>query len=108
MLSNCRFVRAFSLRQRMLNVVQNFQYYMMFEVCAPRGVCGHYDDVQVIEPHWHTLEQQLKGVCGTWSDPPRHGSQVATLDDVLTYHNDFLDTCLKECLLNNPLLLKAR
>lgn len=40
-----RFAGAFTLRQRMLNFVQNIQYYMMFEV---------------MEPTWHILEKNLK------------------------------------------------
>jgi gamma-tubulin complex component 2 len=37
------------LRQRMLNFVQNIQYYMMFEV---------------MEPTWHIMENNLKSVRG--------------------------------------------
>lgn len=47
--STCRFSAAFALRQRMLNFVQNIQYYMMFEV---------------MEPTWHLLENNLKTVSG--------------------------------------------
>lgn len=43
----CRFAAAFALRQRMLNFVQNIQYYMMFEV---------------MEPTWHIMENNLKTV----------------------------------------------
>lgn len=43
----CRFAAAFALRQRMLNFVQNIQYYMMFEV---------------MEPNWHIMENNLKTV----------------------------------------------
>lgn len=42
-----RFAAAFALRQRMLNFVQNIQYYMMFEV---------------MEPTWHVMENNLKTV----------------------------------------------
>lgn len=42
-----RFAGAFALRQRMLNFVQNIQYYMMFEV---------------MEPTWHIMENNLKSV----------------------------------------------
>lgn len=38
---------AFALRQRMLNFVQNFEYYMMFEV---------------IEPNWHLFQQNMDTV----------------------------------------------
>ena len=41
---------AFALRQRMLNFVQNFEYYMMFEV---------------IEPNWHLFQLNMDTV-GSW------------------------------------------
>lgn len=47
-----RFASAFTLRQRMLNFVQNIQYYMMFEV---------------MEPTWHVLEKNLKSVSWQWA-----------------------------------------
>lgn len=46
-LASRRFAGAFTLRQRMLNFVQNIQYYMMFEV---------------MEPTWHVLEKNLRSV----------------------------------------------
>nr|XP_048311264.1 gamma-tubulin complex component 2 isoform X2 [Myodes glareolus] len=73
-----RFAGAFTLRQRMLNFVQNIQYYMMFEV---------------MEPTWHILEKNLKS--------------ASNIDDVLGHHTSFLDNCLKECMLTNPELLKV-
>ncbi|XP_023041576.1 gamma-tubulin complex component 2 isoform X2 [Piliocolobus tephrosceles] len=72
------FAGAFTLRQRMLNFVQNIQYYMMFEV---------------MEPTWHILEKNLKS--------------ASNIDDVLGHHTGFLDTCLKDCMLTNPELLKV-
>ncbi|KAJ6654038.1 hypothetical protein lerEdw1_007547 [Lerista edwardsae] len=71
------FAGAFTLRQRMLNFVQNIQYYMMFEV---------------MEPTWHVLEKNLK--------------LASNIDDVLSHHTSFLDNCLKDCMLTNPELLK--
>lgn len=47
LLCSLRFAGAFTLRQRMLNFVQNIQYYMMCEV---------------MEPTWHILEKNLKSV----------------------------------------------
>ena len=38
---------AFALRQRMLNFVQNFEYYMMFEV---------------VEPNWHGFQSNMETV----------------------------------------------
>ncbi|KAG2463344.1 GCP2 protein, partial [Polypterus senegalus] len=72
-----RFAAAFTLRQRMLNFVQNIQYYMMFEV---------------VEPTWHIMENNLK--------------TASNIDDVLCHHTSFLDNCLKDCMLTNPELLK--
>ncbi|KAM9618522.1 gamma-tubulin complex component 2 isoform 2-T2 [Trichechus inunguis] len=72
------FAGAFTLRQRMLNFVQNIQYYMMFEV---------------MEPTWHILEKNLKS--------------ASNIDDVLGHHTSFLDNCLKDCMLTTPELLKA-
>ncbi|XP_055962641.1 gamma-tubulin complex component 2 [Sorex fumeus] len=69
---------AFTLRQRMLNFVQNIQYYMMFEV---------------MEPTWHILEKNLRS--------------ASNIDDVLGHHTGFLDSCLKDCMLTNPELLRV-
>ena len=33
--------------------------------------------------------------------------QVTNIDGVLENHNDFLDRCLKDCMLTNPELLKV-
>uniref|UniRef100_A0A8C8JTU1 Gamma-tubulin complex component n=1 Tax=Oncorhynchus tshawytscha TaxID=74940 RepID=A0A8C8JTU1_ONCTS len=71
------FATAFALRQRMLNFVQNIQYYMMFEV---------------MEPTWHIMEKNLKS--------------ASNIDNVLCHHTSFLDNCLKDCMLTNPELLK--
>ncbi|KAI8393950.1 Spc98 family-domain-containing protein [Radiomyces spectabilis] len=69
--------RIFSLRNRMLAFVQQFAYYVTNEV---------------LEPNWRRLEANL--------------SKVSTVDQVLQYHSDFLDTCLKECMLTNAKLLR--
>lgn len=61
---------AFTLRQRMMNTIQNLEYYMMIEV---------------IEPVWLVFMQQI--------------TKAKNIDEVLFYHEDFLDHCLKNCLL---------
>ena len=73
-----RHTAAFILQQQMLVFVQSFQYYMMFEV---------------IEPNWTVLYQNLQS--------------VATVDDVLACHTDFLDACLKDCMLTNSDVLRT-
>eukprot|EP01119_Soliformovum_irregulare_P007743 TRINITY_DN20221_c0_g1_i1.p2 TRINITY_DN20221_c0_g1~~TRINITY_DN20221_c0_g1_i1.p2 ORF type:complete len:213 (-),score=58.17 TRINITY_DN20221_c0_g1_i1:51-689(-) len=71
------FQTSYVLRQKMMHFIQNFEYYMMFEV---------------IEPQWHILDAALK--------------TAKTIDEVLKFHNDFLDTCLKECMLTDHHLVK--
>jgi gamma-tubulin complex component 2 len=68
---------AFTLRQRMMNAIQNLEYYCM---------------VEVIEPVWHIFLQLM--------------SKAKNIDDVLGFHEDFLDHCLKNCMLTYPDLLK--
>ncbi|CDS09368.1 hypothetical protein LRAMOSA10728 [Lichtheimia ramosa] len=69
--------RIFNLRHRMLMFVQQFAYYVTNEV---------------LEPNWRRLESNL--------------AKVTTVDQVLQFHSDFLDTCLKECMLTNAKLLR--
>lgn len=68
---------AFTLRQRMMSCIQNLEYYMMIEV---------------IEPVWHVFMQQM--------------AKAKNIDDVLAFHEDFLDHCLKNCMLTHTELLK--
>lgn len=76
--ASCSYSSAFALRQRMLNFIQNLEYYMMFEV---------------IEPHWHTFQSKML--------------EVSNVDEVLLCHNDFLESCLKDCMLTFPELLQV-
>ncbi|KAJ3294997.1 hypothetical protein HK104_003108 [Borealophlyctis nickersoniae] len=69
--------RMCALRGKMLHLVQQFMYYVCFEV---------------LEPSWESLDRQL--------------AKVTTVDEVLVFHNGFLDTCLKDCMLTNPKLIK--
>nr|CAD7424316.1 unnamed protein product [Timema monikensis] len=71
------YVPAFALRQRMLNCIQNLEYYMM---------------VEVIQPNWLAFLSKM--------------NDVNNVDEVLVCHSDFLDTCLKDCMLTNPDLLR--
>ncbi|XP_062542171.1 gamma-tubulin complex component 2 homolog isoform X2 [Armigeres subalbatus] len=69
---------AFTLRQKMLIAIQSFESYMMIEV---------------IEPNWHHFYQNIK--------------QIKNVDDVLKYHQDFLDQCMENCMLTDQDLLKS-
>lgn len=48
---------------------------------------------EVLEPNWRALEAKLE--------------KVSTVDQLLRDHVDFLDTCLKECMLTSSKLLKV-
>ncbi|KAL1506301.1 hypothetical protein ABEB36_005691 [Hypothenemus hampei] len=66
---------AFVLRQKMLHCVQNLEYHMM---------------VEVIEPHWNLFLHRI--------------SKVQNVDEILSCHSDFLDCCLKDCMLTMPII----
>ncbi|KIM24993.1 hypothetical protein M408DRAFT_75009 [Serendipita vermifera MAFF 305830] len=70
--------RVFVLRARMLAFVQ--------QILA-------FATVEVLEPNWRKLEAKL--------------SKVTTVDQLLRDHVDFLDTCLKECMLTSSKLLRV-
>jgi len=48
---------------------------------------------EVIEPNWTILYQNLQS--------------VSTVDDMLACHTDFLDACLKDCMLTNSDVLRT-
>lgn len=51
----------------------------------------YYLVVEVIEPNYYKFTQELK--------------KVKTIEEILDLHNNFLDECLKECLLTDQNLL---
>ncbi|KIY61518.1 hypothetical protein CYLTODRAFT_384578 [Cylindrobasidium torrendii FP15055 ss-10] len=76
-------LRIFSLRTRMLAFVQHLLAFASF---------------QVLEPNWRNLEAKLSKL---------DASGAGTVDQLLRDHVDFLDTCLKECMLTSSKLLRA-
>ncbi|ESK91942.1 spindle pole body component [Moniliophthora roreri MCA 2997] len=71
-------LRVFLLRAKMLSFVQQILSFATFEV---------------LEPNWRALEAKL--------------DKVTTVDQLLRDHVDFLDTCLKECMLTSKKLLES-
>ena len=71
--------QAFALRHRMVHFSKNYIYYMVFEV---------------LEPNFLKFKDKLL-----------NGS-VRTIDEVMNSHQDFLDECLKECLLTDQHLFR--
>ncbi|KAI0971370.1 Spc98 family-domain-containing protein [Xylaria arbuscula] len=80
--------RVWTLRARMVVFVQQVLYFCTLEV---------------IEPNWHSLMSRLKAKDGT-SDGT--GKPDRTVDELMQDHVDFLDTCLKGCMLTNGKLIK--
>ncbi|KAF7559653.1 hypothetical protein G7046_g4486 [Stylonectria norvegica] len=79
--------RVWTLRARMLVFVQQLLYFCTAEV---------------IEPNWTKFMSRLKtkdGDAGTNSS-----GFMRTVDELMQDHVDFLDTCLKECMLTNSKL----
>ncbi|CAN0469351.1 unnamed protein product, partial [Discosporangium mesarthrocarpum] len=74
-------MRTYQLRHRMMHVVQNLVYYMMTEV---------------VDPKWHQLMDTLNSTC-----------KDGTMDDLLSEHSQFQDTCMRLCLLTNLQLMQA-
>ena len=97
--------RLFTLRARMLVFVQQLLYFCTAEV---------------IEPNWQALMSRLQteeaATAAAAGNPPGEASVDAaapvpipsrTVDELMQDHVDFLDTCLKECMLTNSKLLKV-
>ena len=85
--------KAWTLRARMLVFVQQTTYYCTSEV---------------IEPNWNALMARVNGE-GTHDSSGKLLEQKTnrTVDELMEDHVDFLDTCLKECMLMNSKLLKV-
>ena len=81
--------RVFTLRARMLVFVQQLLYFCTSEV---------------IEPNWEVLLEKIniKEDNKDYSNPA-----VRTVDELMKDHIDFLDTCLKGCMLTEGRLLKV-
>ncbi|KAH8691423.1 putative spindle pole body component [Talaromyces proteolyticus] len=85
--------RAWTLRAKMLVFVQQLLYFCTSEV---------------IEPNWQSLMERVNGTVAGSDSVPTDGSRQVnrTVDELMQDHVDFLDTCLKECMLTQAKLLK--
>lgn len=88
--------RVWTLRARMLVFVQQLLYFCTAEV---------------IEPNWQALmsrvaERDAKDGGQDGGGPGTKGP-TRTVDELMQDHVDFLDTCLKECMLTNSKLLRV-
>ena len=71
--------QAFALRQKMLNFVQNLEYYIMLEV---------------IEPTFHQFLEYVK-------------TKVTSVDDMMKSHEEYIQKCLRDSMLASGQLLRA-
>ena len=81
---------TYCLRQRMLHFMQNFIYYIMFEV---------------IEPNWLEMEHSI--IRKQRSNSNGGSQRTQTVDDIIRVHNEFLKLALAECLLTNRELVRT-
>lgn len=86
--------RAFNLRSKMLVFVQQLMYFCTSEV---------------IEPNWVGLMNRVNSADANNSEVTVNGMKQPnrTVDELMQDHVDFLDTCLKECMLTQAKLLKV-
>ncbi|KAI5868636.1 Spc98 family-domain-containing protein [Durotheca rogersii] len=80
--------RVWTLRARMIVFVQQLLYFCTLEV---------------IEPNWQSLMARLKAKDGSIDGS---GKPDRTVDELMQDHVDFLDTCLKGCMLTNGKLIR--
>lgn len=86
--------RAWNLRAKMLVFVQQLLYFCTAEV---------------IEPNWVGLMDRVNRVDADASEVDEGDMKQVnrTVDELMQDHVDFLDTCLKECMLTQAKLLKV-
>ena len=86
--------RAWNLRAKMLVFVQQLLYFCTAEV---------------IEPNWVGLMDRVNSVNADASEVEENDMKQVnrTVDELMQDHVDFLDTCLKECMLTQAKLLKV-
>lgn len=87
--------RGWNLRAKMLVFVQQLLYFCTAEV---------------VEPNWVGLMDRINGASANGTEVTVNGTKQAnrTVDELMQDHVDFLDTCLKECMLTQAKLLKVR
>eukprot|EP00850_Spirogloea_muscicola_P016101 SM000128S26234 [mRNA] locus=s128:271242:277468:- [translate_table: standard] len=69
--------RSYLLCQQMLHFIRNLQQYSTYEV---------------LEPRWYTMVVKI--------------AECKSVDEVMDHHNEFLNGCLAQCLLQHPKLFR--
>lgn len=70
----------------------------------------YFSTTEVIEPNWKILMDRVNGDDADGTEVTVNGTKQVnrTVDELMQDHVDFLDTCLKECMLTQGKLLKVR
>lgn len=71
----------------------------------------YYVTLEVIDRHWRTFTEKQATVRSSLCASATRltlGVQASTVDYLLALHTDFLDSCLKGCMLTDPRLVKVR
>ena len=86
--------RTWNMRAKMLVFVQQLLYFCTAEV---------------LEPNWQSLMDKVNGTDADGSDVTVNGTKQVnrTVDELMQDHVDFLDTCLKGCMLTQAKLLRV-
>ncbi|ORY01777.1 Spc97/Spc98 [Basidiobolus meristosporus CBS 931.73] len=86
--------RTWGLSRQMWKTIPSNEYALLMRIYAQCGkmLCFvqqviYFLAIEVLEPNWQALEQQL--------------SKVATIDEVLQCHNDYVETCVRECMVDS-------
>lgn len=66
----------------------------------------YFCTAEVIEPNWAKFMSRLKA--NEEHEGDSSSGLTRTVDELMQDHVDFLDTCLKECMLTNSKLLRVR
>jgi gamma-tubulin complex component 2 len=69
----------------------------------------YFCTAEVIEPNWVGLMERVEKVHKEASEVTENDMKQVnrTVDELMQDHVDFLDTCLKECMLTQAKLLKV-
>ncbi|KAJ6246461.1 gamma-tubulin complex component 2 [Anaeramoeba flamelloides] len=73
-------LQSYALIHKMLHFIQNLQYYMHFEV---------------LEQNWIKFQKKIKN------------GNLQNIDQLMQIHENYLNDCLKQCMLTNPKLLSS-
>ncbi|KAK9701111.1 gamma tubulin complex Spc97/GCP2 subunit Alp4 [Basidiobolus ranarum] len=86
--------RTWGLSRQMWKTIPSNEYPLLMRIYAQCGkmLCFvqqviYFLAIEVLEPNWQALEKQL--------------AKVTTIDEVLQCHNDYVESCVRECMVDS-------